>query len=139
MWGVFLDVSKAFNKVWHKGLLFKLKFYVVESQLPSLLECYLSKREQRVVLNGQTSSDWRKVNSGGPQGSVVGPFLFLVYINDIPDGITSICKIVADDTSLLSKVIDTHNFQNALNSDLESNLEFWLKFWQLGLPMETAI
>ena len=119
-----LDVSKAFNKVWHKGLLFKLKFYVVESQLPSLLECYLSKREQRVVLNGQTSSDWRKINSGGPQGSVVGPFLFLVYINDIPDGITSICKIVADDTSLLSKVIDTHNFQNALNSDLESNLEF---------------
>ena len=121
---MFLDVSKAFNKVWHKGLLFKLKFYVVESQLPSLLECYLSKREQRVVLNGQTSSDWRKINSGGLQGSVVGPFLFLVYINDIPDGITSICKIVADDTSLLSKVIDTHNFQNALNSDLESNLEF---------------
>ena len=73
------------------------------------------------------------------RGSVVGPFLFLVYINDITDGITSICKIVADDTSLLSKVIDTRNFQSALNSDLESNLEFWLKFWQLGLPMETAI
>ena len=58
------------------------------------------------------------------RGSVVGPFLFLVYINDITDGITSICKIVADDTSLLSKVIDTRNFQSALNSDLESNLEF---------------
>ena len=57
--GVFLDISKAFNKAWHISLLFKLKSYGVKVELLSLLECYLSNREQRVVLNGQTS-DWKK-------------------------------------------------------------------------------
>ena len=73
--GVFLDISKGFDKIWHKGLLFKLK-------------SYLSNGEQRVVLNGQTF-DWRKINSGVPQGSVLCPLLFLIYINDPPGGITS--------------------------------------------------
>ena len=119
MRGVLLDISKAFDKVWQKGLLFKLKSYGVEGELLSLLECCLSNREHRVVLNGQTS-DWRKINSGVPQESVLGPFLFLIYINDLPDGIISICKIFADDTSPFSKVIDTCNSQNVLNSNLES-------------------
>ena len=127
--GVFLDISKAFDKVWHKGLLFKLKFYGVEGKLLSLLECYLSNREQGVVLNGQTS-DWKKINSGVPQGSVLGPLLFLIYINDLPDVITSICKMFADDISLFSKVIDTCNFQNALNSDLGS-ISNWAYHWNL--------
>ena len=74
--GVFLYSSKAFDNVWHKGLLFKLKSCGVESELLSFLECYLSNREQRVVLNGQTS-DWRKANSGVTEESVLGPFLFL--------------------------------------------------------------
>ena len=90
--GAFLDISKVFDKVWHKGALFKLKSYSVEGGLLSLLECFLSNREQRVVLNGQTS-DWRKINSVVLQGSVLGPLLFLIYINDLPDGISSICKI----------------------------------------------
>ena len=104
--GVFLDIPKPFDKVCHKGLLFKLKSYGVEGEVLSLLKCYRSNREQRIVLNGQTS-DWRKINSGVPQASVLGPLLFLIYINDLPDGITSICKIFADDTSLFSKFIDT--------------------------------
>ena len=98
----FLDISKAFDKVWHKGLLFKLKTYDAVGELLSSLEFYLSNREQGVVLNGQTS-DWRRINSGAPQGSVLGLLLFLIYINELPDGITSICKIFADDTSLFSK------------------------------------
>ena len=65
--GVFLDIAKAFNEVWHKGLLFKLKSYSVEGESLTLFECCLSTREQRVVLNGQTT-DWRKINSGVPQG-----------------------------------------------------------------------
>ena len=70
--GVFLDISRAFDKVWHDGLVFKLKSYGVEGEILSLLKNYLQNREQRVVLNGQTSK-WRKINSGIPQGSLLRP------------------------------------------------------------------
>ena len=116
--GIFLDISKAFDKVWHDGLLFKLKIYSVEGDLLLLLKNYLKNRKQRVVLNIQTS-DWRKINSGLPQGSVLGPLLFLIYINDLPDGITSICEIFAGDTSHFSKVQDINRSANELNCDLE--------------------
>ena len=92
MRGVFLDISKAFGKVWHTGLVFKLKSYGVEGELLLLLKNYLQNREQIVVLNGQTS-EWRKISSSLPQGSILGPFLFLIYISDLPDGITSMRKI----------------------------------------------
>ena len=129
MRGVFLDISKPFDKVWHKGLLYKLTSYGVEGELLSLLECYLRDRKQRVALNGQ-NRDWRKINSGVPQGSVLGSFLFVIYINDLPDGIMSICKIFADDTSLFSKIIDTRNSQNTLNSDLEI-IKNWAYQWKM--------
>ena len=97
--GVFLDISKAFDKVWHDGIIFKLKASGVEGELLLLLKNYLGNQEQKVALNDQTS-EWRKVMSGIPQGSVLGQILFLIYINDLPDGIDSLCKIFADDTSL---------------------------------------
>ena len=99
MRGVFLDISKAFDKVWHDGLIFRLKSYGIEGELLLLLKNYLHNREQRVVLNGQTS-EWKRIYSGVPQGSVLDPLLFLIYISDLPDGLTSMCKIFADDTSL---------------------------------------
>ena len=111
MTGIVLDISKAFDKVWHDVLLFKLKTYGVEGDLHLLVKNYLKNRKQRVVLNGQTS-EWRKINSGVPQGSVLGPLLFLIYINDLPDGITSIGKIFADDTSLFSNVQDISKSEN---------------------------
>ena len=92
MWGGFLDISKAFDKVWHDGLIFKLKSYGVEGELFLLLKNYLRNREQRVVLNGQTS-EWKRIYSRVPQRSVLGLLLFLIYINDLPSGITSMCKI----------------------------------------------
>ena len=68
-------------------------------ELLLLLKNYLHNREQRVVLNGQTS-EWKRIYSGVPQGSVLDPLLFLIYISDLTDGLTSMCKIFADDTSL---------------------------------------
>ena len=124
--GVFLDISKAFDKVWHIGLLFKAG---VEGQSLALLKDYLYSGKQRVVLNGQTS-DWRKINSGVPQESVLGPLLFLIFINDLPDGIASLCKSFADDTSLFSKVYDIDISAKELNSDLE-NISKWAFQWKM--------
>ena len=129
MRGVFLDISKAFDKVWHSGLLFKLQAYGVEGQLLALLKDYLHDRQQRVVLNDQTS-DWRKTNSGISQGSVLGPLLFLIIRNDLPDGITSLCKIFADDTSFFSNVYDIDTSVKELNFDLEKNSK-WAFQWKM--------
>ena len=103
--GVFLDISKAFDKVWHEGILFKLKTYGVNGEVLTLLTTYLHERYHRVLLNGQTSS-WELVKSGVPQGSVLGPLLFLIYLNDLPDNLKSNCKIFADNTSFFYKVFD---------------------------------
>ena len=126
---VFLDISKAFDKVWHPGLLFKLKSYRIEGNLLKLLENYLHNRKQRVVLDGQCSS-WKNILSGVPQGSVLGPFLFLIYINDLPDGICSLCKIFADDTSIFSKVHNKHLSHTNLNKDL-ANITEWAFQWKM--------
>ena len=75
---VYLDMSKAFDKVWHGGLIFKLKQNGIKGKLLSLFESYLSNRKQRVMING-SESDWGKIESGVPQGSVLGPLLFLTY------------------------------------------------------------
>ena len=116
--GVSLDISNAFDKVWHIRLLFKLKAYGVDGEVLCLLENYLENRNQRVFLNGQTS-EWREINSRVPKGSVSGPLLFLIYINDLPNGITPICKIFADDISLFSKVLDVNESTKKLILDLE--------------------
>ena len=79
---VFFDIPKAFHKVWYNGLIFKLKQNGKSGNLLNLLSNFLRKRKQRVVLNGQTSSSWAGVNAGVPEGSILGPYLFLKYIND---------------------------------------------------------
>ena len=95
---------KAFDKVWHKVLLHKLKSMGISGNLFNLLENYLSGRFQRVVLYGQTSS-WRPVLACVPQGSIVGSLLFLVYIKDEPNGLKSNASadVLNNDLSLISK------------------------------------
>ena len=127
--GVFLDISKTFDKVWHDGIIFKLETYGVKGKLLNLIKNYLHARYQRVVLNGQTST-WELVKSGVPQGSVLGPLMFLIYINDLPDNIQSTCKIFADDTSLFSLVFNKDISQDELNNDLQK-VSDWAFQWKM--------
>ena len=94
-----LDISKAFDRVWHAGLLHKLKSYGISGQIFGLISSFLSNRRLRVVLDGNSSQEY-PVNAGVPQGSIFGPTLFLLYINDLPDDVTCNIAIYADDTFL---------------------------------------
>ena len=84
--GVFLDISKAFDKVWHQGLHYKLRQNGISGELLNILTDFLDNRTQRVILNGQYSS-WAKAEAGVLQGSILGPLLLLVYINDLSDNL----------------------------------------------------
>ena len=92
---VFLDMSKAFDKVWHEGLLFTLKQNGISGHFLALLTSYLKYMKQRVVLNGQ-ESNWEVIETGVPQETVLGPLLFLIYINDLENGIKSKINFLAD-------------------------------------------
>ena len=96
---VFLDFAKAFDKVSHAHLLYKLECYGIKGQILTWLRDFLTSRKQRVVIEGQ-ASDWLNVTSGVPQGSILGPLLFLVYINDLPYSVTCNADFFADDTVL---------------------------------------
>ena len=94
---IFLDFSKAFDVVPHEELILKLESYGIEGNLLRWISAFLRDRRQRVVL-GDSISDWMPVTSGVPQGSVLGPTLFLIFINDMPEVIQSLVKLFADDS-----------------------------------------
>ena len=116
--GVFLGISKAFDKVWYEGVLFKLKTYGVNGKMLTLLTNYLHECYQRAVLHEQISS-LELVKSGVPQGSILGLLSFLICINDLLDNIEFNCKVFADDTSLFYNVFDKHVSRATLNKGLE--------------------
>ena len=125
---VFLDVSKAFDRVYRKGLLYKLQCLGIEGNLLNWTESYLTDRYQRVVISGQTS-DWASTNAGGPQGSILGPLLFLVFINDIVNDLESVPFFFADDTSLLNSFSDCNRALSIINND-RTTLADWAAQWQ---------
>ena len=126
---VFLDIAKAFDNVWHEGLIYKIKSMGISGELLNLLENYLSDRYQRVVLNGQISS-WTPVLAGVPQRSILGPLLFLIYINDLPNELQSNAKLFADDTSLFAVADDKNVCTNILNNDLLT-ISKWAFNWKM--------
>ena len=99
---VALDISKAFDRVWHAGLLYKLKSYGISGQILGLISSFLSKGWLQVVLDGKSWQEYPN-NAGVAQGSILGPTHFLLYINDLPDDVICDIAIYADDTTLYSK------------------------------------
>ena len=126
-----LDISKAFDKVWHRGLLHKISSYGISGRIFSVIKSFLSGRTMKVVVNGQTSGE-HTINAGVPQGSVLGPTLFLLFINDLPDGVLrSFINIYADDTTLYgvtSKDLKHEGLASNLSNDLNSIVD-WGKKW----------
>ena len=108
---IYLDFQKAFDKVPHQRLLLKLKAHGIGDSITDWIEQWLTDRRQRVVVDGKVSN-WKSVLSGVPQGSVLGPILFLIYINDLDDSITSNVLKFADDTKLFRKVNTVGNKQH---------------------------
>jgi len=125
---IYLDLQKAFDSVPHRRLIHKLRGYGVQGKLLSVIDSFLSNRTQYVKV-GTHSSREVKVTSGVPQGSVLGPSLFIFYINDMPDLLDSLIKIFADDTKIYTSV---ENDENCLH--LQTNLDRlvkWSQDWQL--------
>ena len=124
---VFCDISKAFDRVWHRGLIHKLRDMGCSESLLKWFTGYLSNRRRRVVLNG-LASEWTFITAGVPQGSILGPLLFLVYINDIVSELQAHVRLFADDTSLYIVVENPNNAAITLNNDL-SFISTWGDDW----------
>lgn len=121
---IFCDISKAFDRVWHLGLIHKLEGLGFGGNILGWIEDYLTHRQQRVTLEG-FSSTFQMLDAGVLQGSVLGPFLFLLYINDITNGITNNIRLFADDTSLFA-IIDDDVIQQTLSITNDLNI---IKNW----------
>ena len=129
-------MSKAFNRDWHEGLLFKLKRLGLSGKYYRLTKSFLRNRHQRVVLKGQLSK-WSSIKAEVPQGSILGPLFFLVYIHDLPNGLLSNPKLFTDDTSIFSVVKDHLNFSNKLNEDL-SKISQWAYQWKMSFNIDVS-
>ena len=130
---LYLDFRKAFDTVPHKRLLTKLKSYGITGRLLLWIENFLHNRKQRVFV-GDQQSKWSEVKSGIPQGSVLGPILFAIFINDIPNGLKSLLKIFADDTKSYRATRDA-NDQVILQEDINA-IHHWSEMWQLGFNLD---
>ena len=137
---VYLDISTAFDRVWHDGLIFKLERCGVSGNLLSLIKNFLLGRKQRTVLNGK-SSFWGDISAGVPQGSILGPLFFLIYLDDLTKNLKCNAKLFADDTSLFTVVQDPISAANDMNHDLEQ-IRKWAHDWRMTFnpdPQKQAV
>ena len=111
---IYLDFKKAFDSVPHQRLLIKLKAYGITGNLFAWTESFLKDRDQRVLMNGVNSS-WTQVKSGIPQGSVLGPLLFSIFVNDLPTTLHSDCLLFADDCKLFHTIVDDDSIDKIQN------------------------
>ena len=127
--GLFLDISAAFDKIWHRGLLSKLEQVGIEDKLLKLFNSYLSNRKQVVVVDG-VKSETQDILAGCPQGSRLGPLLFIIYINDLSKDIESEIIIFADDTTLLASGKNTTDTIAQLSRDI-IKINRWADTWKV--------
>ena len=127
--GIFLDVSAAFDKCWHSGLLAKLSQAKVDESCHDLFKSYLSNRKQFVLVDG-CSSTMKEVEAGVPQGSRLGPLLWILYVNDISENLESEVLIFADDTCLFASAKDPAQTADILNRDL-AKIDDWARKWKV--------
>ena len=125
---IYLDFQKAFDKVPHQRLILKLKSHGMGNSIINWIEQWLTDRRQRVVVDGEVSS-WKSVLSGVPQGSVIGPILFLVYIDDLEEGVTGNILKFADDTKLFRKTKEIGDKKKL--QDYIDKLVRWSEKWQM--------
>ena len=116
--------------MWRDGLVYKLKRCGVSGRLLSLVQSFLKVQKQRTILNGQCST-WGDISAGVPQGSILGPLFFLVYINDLTRDLKCNVKLFADDTSLFTMVEDPNTFANDMNHDVELTSQ-WARNWKMS-------
>ena len=127
---LYTDFSKAFDSVPHKRLLKKMKDLGITGNILAWVEAFLSNRKQQVRVK-TVHSTWRNVISGIPQGSVLGPTLFVIFINDMPGAIKSLCHLFADDAKVYCNVhLREDENSNQLQSDIDKLVE-WSRLWQL--------
>ena len=123
-----MDFAKAFDKVCHSILIHKLQHYGIRGKINSWIEGWLSNRTQSVVIDGERSESVN-VESGVPQGSVLGPGLFLYYINDLPEGLNSIVRLFADETIAYLVIVKPHDTEK-VQADL-TTMGVWEVLWKM--------
>ena len=128
----YMDFMKAFDTVPHRRLAAKVSSYNIKGKRIRWIESFLSNRKQRVQVNG-ASLDWAKVDSKIPQGSVLGPLLFVIYINDLPETVCSCVKLYADDTKLYRRIRATE-CEDIFQADINS-LQQWSDKWLLRFKL----
>ena len=135
---VFLDISKTFDRIWHKGLIFKLKQNGIDGGFLEWVSYYLSDRKQKVAIRNASSS-LMSVKAGVPQGSVLGPLLFLVYANDIAESLLSLTRLFAGDSSLFYSAATIKDIEGIINHNLRM-LDRWAAQWLINFnPLKTEV